>query len=121
MGNRYENALKREHATEVIEGERKEEALSDPEEDIHTGATPAEEAVLQDLSDEEWADTVTPPLDSPRKNLQLQLWSQPMDMSMGFLSNDSEEKNTIEKNKTMFLNTLDQEGWQNFGWSSIRM
>ena len=66
------------------------------------------------MSGEEWADTATPPLDSHRKNLQLQLGSQPMDMSMVFLSNDSEEKNTIEKNKTMFLNNLDQDGWQNF-------
>ena len=54
MGNRFVNDLKREHATEVIEGERKEEALSDAEEDIHSGATPAEEAVLQDLSGEVW-------------------------------------------------------------------
>ena len=99
----------------MIEGEIKEDALSDPEEDIHTGATPAEEAVLQDLSGEEWADTATPPLDSPRKNLQLQLGSQPMDMSMVFLSNDSEEEKTIEKNQTIFLNTLDQMGWQNSG------
>ena len=59
--------------------------------------------MLQDLSAEEWADTATPPLDSPRNNLQLQLGSQPMDMSMVFLSNDSEEKNTIEKNKILWI------------------
>ena len=53
--------------------------------------------MLQDLSGEEWADTATPPLDFPRKNLQLQLGVQPMEISMVFLSNDSEEKNTIEK------------------------
>ena len=47
-------------------------------------------------------------------------WDATNDMSMVFLSNDSEEKNTIEKNKTMFLNTVDQEGWQNSCWSSIR-
>ena len=69
MGNRFENDLNREPATEVIEGEIKDESLSDPEEDIHTGATPAEEAVLQELNGEEWADTATPPLDSPRNNL----------------------------------------------------
>ena len=45
MGNRFEDALKTEHATKVIEGERKDESLSDPEEGICTGATPAEEAL----------------------------------------------------------------------------
>ena len=43
--SQWQTDLKSEHAIEVIEGERKEEALSNPEEDIHTRATPAEEAV----------------------------------------------------------------------------
>ena len=59
---------------------------------------------------ENLADTATQPLGSPRKNLELQLGNQPVDKGMVFLSNDSKDKNTIEKNETMFLITLDQEG-----------
>ena len=111
---------------EVTEEEKLEEALSEPEEEMDTESTPAEEIVSvncslgttrelpQDLSGEEWADTTTPPLGSPRKNLELQLGSQPVDMGLVFLSSESKEKNTFEGNKTMFMSTLDQEGWQKF-------
>ena len=61
---RFEDALRREHATKVNQGEKMEEALSEPREDLDTGATPAEKKVpgsyspttiqelLQDLSGE---------------------------------------------------------------------
>ena len=45
---------------------------------------------------------------SPRKNLELQLESQPVAMDTLLLSNESEEKNTFEKIMTAFLGTLDQ-------------
>ena len=70
--------------------------------------------LLQDLSGEEWADTATPTLGSPRKNSELHFGSQPVDLGMVCLSRESKEKNTFEGKKTMFLNTFDREGWQNF-------
>ena len=109
MENRFEDDLKRERS-EVTEGEKtEEEVLSEPEEDIGTGETPAEEKVpgnqsagttrelLQDLSGEEWADTATPPLGFPRKNLKLRLRSQPVDMGseLVFLSSESKEKTPL--------------------------
>ena len=42
--NRFVDALKRERS-KVTEGEKMEEALSEPEEDIETGVTPAEKLV----------------------------------------------------------------------------
>ena len=107
-------------------GEKMEEALNVPAENMDTGTTPAEEVavetyspgttreLLQDLSGEEWADTATPPLGSPRKNLELQLGSQPADMGMVFFRSESKEKNTFEGHKRMFMSALDTEGWQNF-------
>ena len=71
----------------MIEGERMDETLSEPEEEMIIGATPAEDIVpgnyspgisrelVQDLTGEEWTDTATPSLRSPRKNLELQLVS----------------------------------------------
>ena len=93
---------------------------------MDTGSTPAEEIVSvncspgttrelpQDLRGEEWADTATPPLGSPRKNLELQLGIQPVDMGLVFLSSESKKESTFEANKTMFMSTLDQDGWQKF-------
>ena len=83
--NRFENALNQER-TEVAEGKRVEEVLSEPEEDMDIGATPAKEIVpgnyspgttwemIQDLSGEERANTATPPLGSPRKKLRFTTW-----------------------------------------------
>ena len=70
--------------------------------------------LLQDLSGEEWADTATPTLGSPRKKLVLHFGSQPVDLGMVCLSSESKEQNTFEGEKTMFLNTFDREGWQKF-------
>ena len=53
-------------------------------------------------------------MESSRKNLELQLNSQPVDMGMVFLRNESKEENTFEGNKLRFLNTLDRGGWQKF-------
>ena len=39
---------------------------------------------------------------------------------MVFLSNESKENNIFGGHKTMFSNTLDQEGWQKFLTASIR-
>ena len=80
--NRFEDTLKKKKS-EVIEKEKMNETLNEPEEDFDIGATPAEEIVpgnyspgttrelLQDLSGEEWADTATQSLGSPRKNRDL--------------------------------------------------
>ena len=88
----------------MAEGERVEEVLSEPEEDMDIGATPAKEIVpgnyspgttwemIQDLSGEERANTATPPLGSPRKNLDLQPGSKPVDMGIVFSSNNSNKK-----------------------------
>ena len=120
--NKLEDALKKERS-EVIEKKKMDETLSEPQEAMDIGATPAEEIVrkrnyspgttrelLQDLSGEEWADTATPPLGYPQKNLELQPGSKPADMGMFFLNNDSKEKNIFDGKKTMLLNTLDQKG-----------
>ena len=66
--------------------------------------------LLQDLSGDDWADTATPPLGSPRKNLELPLPSEPSIMGMVLLSDEMRKKNTFEGNKSMFLNNLDENG-----------
>ena len=71
--NRFEDTLKRERS-DATEGEKMEEALSDPEEEMDTGWTYSPgttRKLLLDLS-EEWANTATPPLGSPRNNRKLQ-------------------------------------------------
>ena len=86
-----------------------DETLSEPEEDMDIGATPAGEIVPGNLSAEKWVDTATPPLGSLQKNLELQLRSKPLDIGMVFSSNVSKKKNTFVENKTNFLNALDKE------------
>ena len=128
---RLEDTFERERP-EVLEGEVMAETLSEPENVIEIGATLNKVIVagnfspgttremLQDLSGEKWADTATPLLGSPQKNLELQLGNEPSNMTMILLSAEGKEKNTFEGNKTMFLNTLDQEGWQEFLSKIIR-
>ena len=70
--------------------------------------------LLQDLSGDDWANTATPPLGSPRKNLELPLASEPSQMGMVLLTEEVREKNTFEGNIGMFLSTLDEEAWQRF-------
>ena len=63
--------------------------------------------MLQDLSGEgeDWADTATPPLGSPRKNLKLKLGNELSNMGMVLLSDKARAKITV------FLYTLDKKGW----------
>ena len=68
--------------------------------------------LLQDLNGDDWADTATPPLGSPLKNLELPLPSEPSNMGMVLLSDEMSKKNGFEGNKSLFLNTLDKNGWQ---------
>ena len=70
--------------------------------------------LLQILSGDDWANTATPLLGSPRKNLELPLTSEPSNMGMVLLTDEAREKNTFEVNKEMFLITLDEEAWQSF-------
>ena len=125
MEIRFKDALD-SHQLEAGEGERMDETTSKAEEEMELGTTPNEEVepgifysryraeLLQDLSGDGWEDTAKPPLGSPRKNLELQLRSEPSNMGTVLLSDEAREKNTFEGNKWMFLNTLDQEGWQDF-------
>ena len=69
---------------------------------------------MQDVSDEEWGSTATPPSGTPRKNLELKLKSQLTEMDTLLLSNDGKESNTFQRNKTAFLGNLDHEGWYKF-------
>ena len=121
--SRFKVGLERDQ-TEAREGEMIDETLSEAGEEIELGATPNDEVVsgnfspgttrelLQDLSGDDWADTATPPLGSPRKNLELHPGSEPSNMGRVLLSNEAREKNVFEGNKWMFLDTLDQKGWQ---------
>ena len=65
---------------------------------------------MQDESDEEWGSTATPPLGTPRKNLELKLGSQLTAMDTLLLSNEGKESNTFQRNTTAFLGTLDHDG-----------
>ena len=72
--------------------------------------------LLQDLSGEgeDSADTATPPLGSPQKNLKLKLGNELSNMGMVLLSDKAREKITFDGNKLMFLDTLDKKGWLEF-------
>ena len=70
--------------------------------------------LLQDLSVDDWANTATPPLESPRRNLELPLMSETSNMEMLLLSAEERKKNTFEGNKWMFLDMLDEKAWQDF-------
>ena len=70
--------------------------------------------LLQDLSGKDWANTATPPLESPGRNLELPLMSETSNMEMLLLSAEERKKNTFEGNKWMFLDMLDEKAWQDF-------
>ena len=116
---------------EILERRRSEsgeesmdETLSEAGEDMEVGNTPeprpsgeefTTQELLKDLSEENWADTATPPLTpSPRKNLELPLTSETSNMGMILLSAEERESYTFEGNKDMFLGTLDEEAWREF-------
>ena len=120
--NRFKEVLEREQA-ESREGESMNETLSEVGEEIEVGSTSDEGAVewdfttlelRQDLSGDDWAKTATPPLGSPRKNLELPLMSETSNMGMLLLSAEESKKNTFEDNKWMFLDTLNEKAWQYF-------
>ena len=106
------------------EEESMDETLGEAGEDMEVGNTPepgpsGEELTIQellkDLSEENWADTATPPLTpSPRKNLELTLASETSNMGMILLSSEEREKNTFEGNRDMFLGSLKDDAWQEF-------
>ena len=74
----------------------------------------ATQELLQDLSGDDWANTATPPLGSPRKNLELPLTSETSNMGMLLLSVEESKENNFEGNKWTFLDTLDERAWQDF-------
>ena len=106
------------------EEESMDETLSEVGEDMEVGNTPelrpsgeelTTQELLKDLSEENWADTATPPLTpSPRKNLELPLASETSNMGMILLSSEEREKNTFEGNRDMFLGSLKDDAWQEF-------
>ena len=106
------------------EEESMDETLSEAGEDMEVGNTPeprpsgeelTTQELLKDLSEENWADTATPPLTpSPRKNLELPLVSETSNMGMILLSSQEREKNTFEGNRDMFLGSLKDDAWQEF-------
>ena len=108
MESRFKETLERDQP-ESGEGEMMDESLSDAQEVMALGATPNKEVVpgsfspnttrelLQDLSGDDWADTVTPSLGCPRKNLELPLASEPSNMGLLLLSDEAREKNLRRK------------------------
>ena len=120
--DRFKRILERRRAES--EEEIMDETLSEAGEEMEVGNTPeprpsgeelTTQELLKDLSEENWADTATPPLTpSPRKNLELPLASVTSNMGMILLSSEEREKNTLEGNKDMFMGTLEDDAWQKF-------
>ena len=113
-------ALEKERA-ESEEGKSTDETLSEAGEEMEVGNTPEQDSaetdftaheLLQDLSGDDWANTATPPLGSPRKGLELSLTSETSKMGMKLLSAEESKRNAFEGNKWMFLNTLDEKTWR---------
>ena len=121
--NRFTAALER-NQPESGEGESMDETLSEAGEEMEVGNTPDGGAtnrefspdttreLLQELSGDDWANTATPTLESPRKNLVLPLTSEPFNMGMVLLTDEAREENTFQGNKDMWLITLDDEAWR---------
>ena len=129
--NRFTDAIERDQP-ESGEGESMDENLSEAEEEREVGNTPDGGAtnrefspgttreLLQKLSGVDRANTATPPLGSPRKNLGLPLTSEPSNMGLMLLTEEAREENTFEGNIDMLLSKLDEEAWQTFLASSTR-
>ena len=123
--NRFTAALERDQPKSG-EGESMDENLSEAGDEMEVGNTPdggstnrefspgTTRELLQELSGDDWANTATPPLGSPRKNLELLLTSELSNMGMVLLTDEAREENTFEGNKDMFLSTLDEEAWRSF-------
>ena len=122
MEDRFKRILERRR--NESEEESMDETLSEAGEDMEVGNTPelgpsgeelTTQELLKHLSEENWADTATPPLTpSPRKNLELPLASETSNMGMILLSSEEREKNTFEGNRDMFLGSLKDDAWQEF-------
>ena len=94
--DRFKRILERRRVES--EEESMDETLSEAGEDMEVGNTPepkpsgeelTTQELLKDLSEENWADTATPPLTpSPRKNLELPLASETSNMGMILLSSE---------------------------------
>ena len=103
-----------------------DETLSEAREEMEVGNTPHGGAnnrefipgttreLLHELSWDDWANTATPPLGSPRKNLELPLTSETFNMGMVLLTDEAREENTFQGNKEIFSSTLDEEAWRSF-------
>ena len=123
--NRFTAALERDQPKSG-EGESMDENLSEAGDEMEVENTPdggstnrefspgTTRELLQELSGDDWANTGTPPLGSPRKNLELLLTSEPSNMGMVLLTDQAREENTFESNKDMFLSMLDEEAWRSF-------
>ena len=119
---RFRDVLERRRAES--EGESMDETLSEAGEEMEVRNTPepkpaekdfTTQELLQDLSEDDWANRATPPLtSSPRKNLELPLSGETSNMGMILLSAKESKKNTFEGNKWMFLSTLDEKTWLEF-------
>ena len=122
VDDRFKRILERRR--NESEEESMDETLSKAGEDMEVGNTPeprpsgeelTTQELLKDLSEENWADTATPPLTpSPRKSLELPLASETSNMGMILLSSEEREKNTFEGNRDMFLGSLKDDAWQEF-------
>ena len=120
--DRFKDALERGRV-ESEEGESMDETLSEAGEEMEVGNTPDQapaemdfttHELMQDMSGNDWANTATPPLGSPRKDLELPLTSETSNMGMILLSAKESKKNAFEGNKWMFLNTLDEKARRKF-------
>ena len=98
--SKFRDVLERRRAES--EGESMDETLSEAGEEMKVGNTPAlkpaeedftTQKMLQDMSEDDWANTFTPPLtSSPRKNLELPLTSEISNMGMILLSTKESKK-----------------------------
>ena len=100
-----------------------DETLSEAGEEMEVGNTPDQDPaerdfttheLLQDLSGDDWANKATPPLRSPRKDLEMPLANEASNMGMILLSAEESKMNAFEGNKWMFLNKLDEKAWHDF-------
>ena len=104
--NRFKEVLEREQ-TESGEGEIMDETISGVVEEMEVRNTSDQGAVerdftmqelLKDLSGDDWTNTATPPLGSPRKDVELPLMSETFNMGILFLSAEESKKKTFEGN-----------------------
>ena len=105
--NRFRNAPEKEHAGSG-EDESMDETLSEAGEEMEVGNTPDQDQaerdftmheLLQDLSGDDWANTATPTLGFPRKDMEVPLASEASNMGMIPLSAEKSNKNAFDGNK----------------------